>query len=282
MRERPTPLDIRLMNVTASFMFGGGCILVLVLVVGWVLRHPVFSINRIVVEGELVHNNAVTLRANVAPHLAGNFFTIDLPQAQTVFEQVPWVRKAEVRRAYPNSLRVLLHEHVAQAYWGAASGAAMVNTLGEVFEANLGELEREGLPRLDGPEGSAPQVLAMFYALEPLFQALDLSVDALTLRDRGSWLLVLSNEAQLELGSGTPEQVLQRTQRWLRTVRTVLERYQRTANAIEYADLRYTDGYALRLRGVNTISPAAAKALAQRQTATTTNSPKNRPAEGRH
>ena len=154
MRERPTPLDIRLMNVTASFMFGGGCILVLVLVVGWALRHPVFSINRIVVEGELVHNNAVTLRANVAPHLAGNFFTIDLPQAQTVFEQVPWVRKAEVRRAYPNSLRVLLHEHVAQAYWGAASGAAMVNTLGEVFEANLGELEREGLPRLDGPEGS--------------------------------------------------------------------------------------------------------------------------------
>lgn len=283
MRERPTPLDIRLMNVTASFMFGGGCILVLVLVVGWVLRHPVFSINRIVVEGELVHNNAVTLRANVAPHLAGNFFTIDLPQAQTVFEQVPWVRKAEVRRAYPNSLRVLLHEHVAQAYWGAASGAAMVNTLGEVFEANLGELEREGLPRLDGPEGSAPQVLAMFYALEPLFQALDLSVDALSLRDRGSWLLVLSNEAQLEFGSGTPEQVLQRTQRWLRTVRTVLERYQRTANAIEYADLRYTDGYALRLRGVNTISPAAAKALAQRQAAaTTTNSPKNRPAEGRH
>ena len=255
----------------------------LVLVVGWALRHPVFSINRIVVEGELVHNNAVTLRANVAPHLAGNFFTIDLPQAQTVFEQVPWVRKAEVRRAYPNSLRVLLHEHVAQAYWGAASGAAMVNTFGEVFEANLGELEREGLPRLDGPEGSAPQVLAMFYALEPLFQALDLSVDALSLRDRGSWLLVLSNEAQLELGSGTPEQVLQRTQRWLRTVRTVLERYQRTANAIEYADLRYTDGYALRLRGVNTISPAAAKALAQRQAAaTTTNSPKNRPAEGRH
>ena len=55
MRERPTPLDIRLMNVTASFMFGGGCILVLVLVVGWALRHPVISINRIVVEGELVH-----------------------------------------------------------------------------------------------------------------------------------------------------------------------------------------------------------------------------------
>ncbi len=50
----------------------------------------------------------------------------------------------------------------------------MVNTLGEVLKPTSGELEREGLPRLDGPEGSAPQVLAMFYALEPLFQALDL------------------------------------------------------------------------------------------------------------
>ncbi len=78
----------------------------------------------------------------------------------------------------------------------------------------------------------------------------------------GCWCC--SNEAQLELGSGTPEEFAAH-QRWLRTVRTVLERYQRTANAIEYADLRYTDGYALRLRGVNTISPAAAKALAQRQ-----------------
>lgn len=271
MRELPAPLDVRLMNVTASFMFGGACILVLVLVVGWALHHPVFSITRIVVEGELVHNNAVTLRANVAPHLAGNFFTIDLGQAQAAFEQVPWVRKAQVRRAYPNSLRVLLHEHVAQAYWGEASGAAMVNTLGEVFEANLGELEREGMPRLDGPQGSAPQVLRMFYALEPLFASLELSVDALMLRDRGSWLLVLDNEARIELGSGTPEQVLQRTQRWLRTLRTVLHQYQRPANAIEYADLRYADGYALRLRGVNTISPAAAQALAQRQAAAAKN-----------
>ena len=273
------------MNVTASFMFGGACILVLVLVVGWALRHPVFSIARIVVEGELVHNNAVTLRANVAPHLAGNFFTIDLAQAQAAFEQVPWVRKAQVRRAYPNSLRVLLHEHVAQAYWGEASGAAMVNTLGEVFEANLGELEREGMPRLDGPQGSAPQVLRMFYALEPLFASMELSVDALALRDRGSWLLVLDNGARIELGNGTPEEVLQRTQRWLRTVRTVLHQYQRPANAIEYADLRYADGYALRLRGVNTISPAAAQALARRQAAAVknaVNSPKNRTAEGRH
>lgn len=261
------PLDVRLMNVTASFMFGGACILVLVMLVGWALHHPVFAISRIVVEGELVHNNAVTLRANVAPQLAGNFFTIDLEKAQQAFEQVPWVRRAQVRRAYPNSLRVILQEHVAQAYWGEESGAAMVNTLGEVFEANLGELDREGMPRLAGPPDTAPEVLRMLYALEPLFAPLGREIDALTLRDRGSWLVVLDNGARIELGAGGVEEVLQRAQRLVRTLPTVLQEYQRSSDALEYADLRYADGYALRLHGVATISREAAQAMAVRAAA---------------
>ena len=32
--------------------------------------------------GDLSHNNAVTLRANVVPSLSGNFFTVDLDRTQ--------------------------------------------------------------------------------------------------------------------------------------------------------------------------------------------------------
>ena len=236
------PLDVRLMNATASVLFAG-CAVLLVAVLGWwAVRHPAFSIARIVVEGELVHNNAVTLRANVAPSLTGNFFTVDLAGARKAFELVPWVRTAEVRREFPNSLRVILKEHVAQAYWGPENGTSMVNAMGEVFEANVGEVEREGLPRLQGPEGSASQVLAMFYALEPAFEPLQVEVDALTLRDRGSWVARLDNDAVIELGSGSPEQVLQRAQRFVRTLGQVTGQYQRRADALESADLRYPDG----------------------------------------
>lgn len=263
----PAPLDVRLMNLTASAMFGGVIVLVLVVVSWWAVRHPAFSIARIVVEGELVHNNAVTLRANVAPHLTGNFFTIDLMDARRAFEQVPWVREAEVRRDFPNSLRVLLHEHEAQAYWGPDTGTAMVNTMGEVFEANLGELERDGLPRLSGPDGTAPEVLRMFYALEPTFAALNREVDELLWRNRGSWLLVLDNGARVELGGGTPEEVLQRTQRFVRTLAQVTQQYQRTADALESADLRYPEGYALRLRGVRTVSHGGTQAKDRPQAA---------------
>lgn len=281
----PAPFDVKLMNMTASVLFGGLLVLVLVVMAGWAVRHPAFSIARIVVEGELVHNNALTLRANVAPHLTGNFFTIDLGDARQAFEQVPWVRQAEVKREFPNSLRVALHEHVAQAYWGADSGMTMVNTMGEVFEANIGEAEGDELPRLQGPEGSAPEVLRMFYALEPTFAAADLGVQTLTLRDRGSWFGTLSNGARMELGGGEPEEVLQRTQRFVRTLAQVAQQYQRKPDALESADLRYPDGYALRLRGVTTVSREVALEMAKRQAAQQAKQQDNkntRPTEGRH
>ena len=81
----PAPLDVKLMNWTASALFVGLALGALAAGAWWVLRYPGFAVSRIVVHGDLVHNNAVTLRANVAPHLAGNFFTVDLraaPEAQ--------------------------------------------------------------------------------------------------------------------------------------------------------------------------------------------------------
>lgn len=274
------PLDVRLMNATASVLFAGCAVLLAVVLGWWAVRHPAFSIARIVVEGELVHNNAVTLRANVAPSLTGNFFTVDLAGARETFENVPWVRTAEVRREFPNSLRVILKEHVAQAYWGPESGTALVNAMGEVFEANVGEVEREGLPRLQGPEGSASQVLAMFYALEPALASLDVDVDALTLRNQGSWLVRLDNNAIIELGSGSPEEVLQRAQRFIRTLGQATGQYQRRADAVEYADLRYSDGYALRLKGVTTVSRE--KALQMGRDAAAKEKKKTRTTEGRN
>ncbi|CAN7234525.1 cell division protein FtsQ/DivIB [Acidovorax sp. Leaf78] len=250
----PAPLDVKLMNWTASALFV--CLAAGVLVAGtwWVLRYPGFAVSRIVVQGDLVHNNAVTLRANVAPHLAGNFFTVDLRAAREAFEQVPWVRRAEVQRVYPGSLHVQLQEHDAVAYWGPESGSALVNTQGEVFEANVGDVEQEGLPRLLGPAGSSPEVLQMHGLLAPVFKPLGMEVDTLELTGRGGWRVTLDSDAVVELGGGTPAEVVQRTQRFTRTLTQVAAQYHRRVDALESADLRHTGGYALRMRGVTTVA----------------------------
>lgn len=77
------------------------------------------------------------------------------------------MRKASVRREYPGLLHVELEEHDAVAYWGPETGSGLVNKQGEVFEANVGDVEQEDLPRLQGPEGSSQEVLAMYGAVAP-------------------------------------------------------------------------------------------------------------------
>jgi len=265
----PAPLDVKLMNLTASVLFVGCALLVLAAGAWWVLRHPALGIGRIVVQGDLVHNNAVTLRANVAPRLSGDFVTINLRAAQAAFQDVPWVRSAQVRREFPGTLRVVLQEHRAVAHWGPESGTAMVNSEGEVFDANADEPEYEGMPRLSGPEGQSALVWRMHGQLQTLIEPLGMVAQELELTSRGGWRLTLDSGASLELGGGATEEVLLRTQRFVRTLTRVAAHYGRRADALESADLRHNGGYALRLRGVTTVvagqdAPAPARAPARR------------------
>jgi cell division protein FtsQ len=245
-------VDVRLMNITATVLFAA-CGLLLAAALGWwLLRHPLFAIGGIVVQGDVTHNSAATLRANVAPRLAGNFFTVDLQQAREAFEAVPWVRQAVVKRQFPNKLRVQLQEHQPQAFWGADSESRLVNNFGEVFEANPGDVEDEGMPRLVGPEGSSAQVLAMYRGLKPMLEKLDLGIEQVVLTGRGGWSLHLDSGATVELGRGTTEEVLARSQRFAQTLTQVTSKYGRRPEALVTADLRHTDGYAVKLRGVAT------------------------------
>jgi len=217
----------------------------------------VFAIGGITVLGDTTHNNVATLRANVAPRLAGNFFTIDLKKAREAFEAVPWVRQAVVKRQFPNRLRVVLQEHQPRALWGAESESRLVNTFGEVFEANAGDVEQDGLPRLVGPEGTSTQLLAMYLGLKPLLERLDLGIEQVVLTGRGGWTLHLDSGAVIELGRGTQDEVLARTQRFARTLTQVTSKYNRRPEALVTADLRHADGYAVKLRGVVTTDVAA-------------------------
>ncbi|MBA3770918.1 MAG: cell division protein FtsQ/DivIB [Ramlibacter sp.] len=253
------PFDVKLMNLAATALFSA-CLVLLVAAAGWwALRHPLFAISGIVVQGDVVHNSAMTFRANVAPRLAGNFFTVSLAAARQAFEGVPWVRQAVVRREFPNRLRVHLQEHQAVALWGSDGESRLVNTFGEVFEANVGDVDQEALPRLSGPQEQSAQVLAMYRGVSPVFEPLGLTVDRLALTARGNWQLELDTGAVIELGRGSPDELSARAQRFVQTLTQVTSRHGRRPEALVSADLRHVDGYAVRLRGVGTTSADAAK-----------------------
>lgn len=257
--EMPLPFDVRATNAAASALFALLAVLCLAALAWWALRQPAFALRAIRIQGEVSHNSAATLRAIVAPRLGGNLLTVDLAAASTVFESVPWVRKAVVRRVFPDRLDVQLEEHKAAAFWGAESESRLVNTFGEVFEANAGEVEAEGLPRLEGAPERASELLAMHRRLQPLFAGFDLGIEELALSPRGGWRAALDTGAVVELGAGNADEVAARAERFLRTLTQVASRYGRRIDALESADLRHPDGYAVRLRNVTTAAEAAKK-----------------------
>lgn len=250
------PLDVRLMNLASRVFISAFALLVMAGALAWLVQQSVFSLKGIRIDNELLHNNAVTLRANVAPKLSGNFFTLDLAQARSAFEAVPWVRHAVVRREFPDRLRVGLQEHEAVAFWGNEADARLVNSYGEVFEVNQGDVEPEELPLLTGPQGQAGLVLQVFSAVAPLFAQIDTTLVHLELTGRGSWRGHLDGGAVIEMGQGTPAEITERVQRLVATFTQTASRFGRD---LESADLRYPNGYAIKLRGVTTLPADAQK-----------------------
>lgn len=255
------PADVRLMNAVASTVFVLASAGAAVAGVLWLMRSPLFPIRVIQLDGDLTRNSVPTIRANAAPQLAGNFFSVDLQKSRSAFEAVPWVRRAVVRRVWPDRLEVRLEEHRPAALWegtgDAESTDKLVNTQGEVFEANVGDVEDDGLPTLAGPEGSATQMLALYRRLQQALDPLEMNIERLQLSGRGSWRAELDSGAVIEIGRGGDDELVARTERFVRTLTQVTARWHQP---LEYADLRHSGGYAVRLRGVSTTPPATGPA----------------------
>ncbi len=250
------PLDIKLMRLATRLLIGVLAVLVLLLVGRWSLNHPVWSVKSMVVVGDVAHQNAITLRAQVVTRmrneLGSSFLTLDLNRTRELFEAVPWIRQAVVQREFPNRLRITLQEHEAVAWWQTEGSGQLVNTWGEVFEANPDD--SENLPVLAGPDNSAADVLRLFNALSPQYQYLGFGVERLALTERGNWQTSLDNGAQIELGRGDHATLVARNQQFIRTVSQVTQRY---SGELQAVDLRYPNGYALSMRGVSTLATPA-------------------------
>lgn len=258
--EDALPLDVRVMNAVAALIFSAAALTLAWATVQWATRSPVFTLRGIVLDAELQKSNLASVRANALPRLAGNFFSIDLDNARAAFESVPWVRRAVVRRVWPNRIAVTLEEHQAAALWQGEdkrTGERLVNTHGEVFEANLGDVEDQNLPTLAGPDTQSAQVLAMLQRLSLSMQPLGLSIETLRLSSRGSWRAELAGGAAVEIGRGSDAELTARVDRFVRTLGAVALRFGDQPRPLRFADLRHPDGYALRLAGISTATPAS-------------------------
>jgi cell division protein FtsQ len=235
MWDRPELLDR-----TATLLVGAAAALAIYGAGTAALQLPRFALREVRLVHAVPHVTAAQVAA-VVKDLRGNFFTIDLESARAAFERVPWVRRVEVRRQWPGRLDVVLEEHVPLARWGEG---ALVNVQGEIFEG-----EHHGLlPVFHGPADSSREITAQYDYFRRSLAAIDQIPAQVRVSPRRAWQVTLANGITLELGRANIEARLTRfVAAYGRTVGQLDRR-------LDYVDLRYPNGFAVRIPGLRPVT----------------------------
>lgn len=234
----------RLLNLTANALYGVAAFIVLCIAVIAIVNSRLFPLQTVSVQGDLQHLDAAAVNRALDGQMTGNFFGVDLIAVRDAMESIPWVRRAEVRRQWPDRLIVIVEEHRAFAQWSAEQ---LVNTHGELFDGYVAA----ALPRFVGPSGTEAVMTTHYRAFAEIVAALQMRITKIELSARHAWELELAGEARkltIMLGrEQTRHSSTDRLQRFVAMYAQTIEPLQRNDG---YVDLRYPNGFALRVPGL--------------------------------
>ncbi len=223
-----------ILNRISDLLFTLALLLVIGGTLNFVIHLPAFALREVRVDGNLAHVTGEQVETIVRRELKGNFFTLNLAAARVAFEKLPWVRKVNVRRQWPDQLEVTLEEHVPLARWG---NLALVNTFGEVFDAAY-----DGkLPLFVGPDGAAKEVTIQYEYFRRSLAEIGMAPVQVQVSQRRAWQIRLADGMTLELGR---DQIEARLARFIAAYGRTLGKL---ARHIGYVDLRYANGFAVRI-----------------------------------
>ncbi|MDX8385701.1 MAG: cell division protein FtsQ/DivIB [Gallionella sp.] len=223
----------KILTSFADALISISVILVLYGVTNYVVHLPgLLPLNTVQLEKPMqqVSNEEVLQAAKAGAK--GNLLTVDIEQVKKSLEEMPWVRKADIRREFPDRLAINLEEQQALARWNKQM---LVNHYGEVFSADT-DLN---LPEFFGPDGTSTEVAIYFDYFSKQLAMIDLYVEKINLTSRYAWQLSLTNGVVLELGREDLEQ------RMARFVEAYFYSLAAEQGRFKYVDLRYRNGFAV-------------------------------------
>ncbi|MDR9829456.1 cell division protein FtsQ/DivIB [Vibrio sp. FNV 38] len=204
-------------------------------VISWMWDEDRLPLSKLVLQGELKYVTAANVQSALSnlDHI-GTFMSQDVDVIQQTVQTLPWVAQASIRKQWPDTIKVYLTEHTAEAVW---NGQALLNPSGEIFEGDLGLLHDDAV-KLYGPISTQFEVMKTWHYLKPTFALLGLEITSLVLNERRAWQIILDNGMRLELGK---ESLDERIDRFVSLYYQLGEK----ALRVSYIDLRYDTGAAI-------------------------------------
>jgi len=229
----------RVLNIVAGALVGVAMLAFGVAGFWMLLRSELFPVREVTVAQALQKTAREDIESALHGRIRGNFFAVSGDEVRAGLEKLPWVRRAAVRRVWPDRLEVSIEEHVALARWG---DDALVNTHGERF---FGATE-DALPLFVGPAGTEQEVTLRYARFSDAVSPLRLQVERVVLTPRLAWQLRLSGGLDVMLGRDG-ELAEARLRRFVGAYGLTLATINRKH---DYVDLRYPNGFALRVPGL--------------------------------
>ena len=206
----------------------------------WLLDETTLPVRHVRVEGDFKHLSTVALQERAGEVVRGGFFNVNVETIKEVLLEEPWIHSVSVKRVWPDSITVTIHEQIAVARW---NDSGLLNAGGDLFTPQPSTLP-DGLPRLRGPEDTHDQVLGFYQRLGEVMPP-SLTVSELSLSDRRAWRIGFTGGPQVYLGR---MDIATRVRRFARYVPAALAGY---AGHIESVDMRYTNGFAVQWKPGN-------------------------------
>ena len=187
------------------------------------------------VDGAFGRVSAEQVRKAAAPLVEQSFFSVDPQAIRVAARELPWVNQVVVEKTWPDTVRLYVTEYMPVAHW---VNGQLIATNGDTFSVPGAE-SIQGLPWLEGPEGSSTQVIEAWLLFNDILQPTGQVIERIALDPRGAWTLELAQGTTVNIGREDARLRVERlANAWypLRDLRGVVPLR---------VDLRYSNGFAV-------------------------------------
>lgn len=200
-----------------------------------------FPIKQMVIKGHYHHVDTAALQSLLRPYLHTALFSLNSNTIQHELEALPWVETAIIHKSWLGKVTILLEEKVPIAFWG---NNGLVTGQGEIFFSQKFHEEFD-LPKIYSSANLMKESLGLLQQMQVMLNTIKLKINSLTLSERQAVMLELipaSGQGNIKVLLGQLE-TRARLQRFINVYPKVFEK---RLGEVQYADMRYTNGMAVR------------------------------------
>lgn len=186
------------------------------------------------------HADPKEMQRLLIPLVNKSFFAIELGQIREQLLSSPWIADVSVRRVWPDQIFINLSERAPLARW---NNSGFLSSMGDIFTPP-NNTDLPTLPQFIGPDGEQIHMLQYYTRMNSMLMPLHVKITRLELTPYLSWNITLDSGMKVNAGY---KDLLTRISHFVKVYPKIVGK---RSDDVDYVDLRYPNGFAVRWKSV--------------------------------